>query len=103
MLAAAHASPPDPALLDQLKTQVRQVMTSGTAATRKALLRELVAEVRVQDRHTIRPWFRVPHGTNGKSPGHAAHGGSQPGGSGSPDLTQCEPHQAAPYSAPPSL
>jgi hypothetical protein len=38
-------------------------MTSGTAATRKALLSDLVAEIRVENRHTIRPWFRVPDGT----------------------------------------
>ncbi len=58
-----RATPPDPGLPDELKTQVRQVMTTGTAATRKALLRELVAEIRVEDRHTIRPWFWVPDGT----------------------------------------
>ena len=62
-LAAAHAAPPDPGLLDELKTQVRQVMTTGTSATRKALLKELVAEIRVENRHTIRPWFWVPDGT----------------------------------------
>jgi site-specific DNA recombinase len=62
-LAAAHATPPDPGLLDELKAQVRYAMTSGTASTRKALLRELVAEIRVEDRHTIRPWFWVPDGT----------------------------------------
>jgi len=62
-LAAAHATPPDPGLLDELKAQVRHVMTSGTASTRKALLKELVAEIRVEDRHTIRPWFWVPDGT----------------------------------------
>lgn len=62
-LAAAHAAPPDPGVLDELKTQVRQVMTSGTAATRKALLNELVAEIRVENRHAIRPSFWVPDGT----------------------------------------
>jgi hypothetical protein len=62
-LAAAHTTPPDPGLLDELKTQVRQVMTTGTAATRKALLKELVTEIRVENRHTIRPWFWVPDGT----------------------------------------
>jgi hypothetical protein len=46
--------------LDELEAQVRHVMTSGTASTRKALLRELVAEIRVEDRHTIRPWFSLP-------------------------------------------
>ena len=62
-LAAAHAAPPDPGLLDELKTQVLQAMTTGTAATRRALLNELVAQIRVENRHTIRRWFRVPDGT----------------------------------------
>jgi hypothetical protein len=34
-LHTAHTVPPDPSLLDELKTQVRQVMTTGTPATRK--------------------------------------------------------------------
>jgi hypothetical protein len=38
-------------------------MTTGTAAIRKALLKELVAEILVENRHTIRPWFWVPDGT----------------------------------------
>jgi hypothetical protein len=45
------------------RLEVRQVMTTSTAATRKALLKELVAEIRVENRHTIRPWFWVPDGT----------------------------------------
>jgi hypothetical protein len=35
-------------------------LTSGNAQARKALLRTLVAEIVVESRNTIRPFFKVP-------------------------------------------
>ena len=39
---------------------VRDAMLHGTSGQRKALLRELVVEVRVESRDSIIPTFRLP-------------------------------------------
>ena len=51
---------PAPAELAQLRALIGNVMKLGPAAQRKALLQELVVEVRVQSREAILPVFRLP-------------------------------------------
>ena len=65
-LAAAHVAAPDPAMLAILRARVREAVISSEMPARKALLRTLVAEIRVEDRNTIRPFFWVPTNTSGQ-------------------------------------
>ncbi len=56
-LATNTAAAPDPAALAALRRRIRDVFTRGDGPTRKALLRTLIAEIKVEDRSTIRPFF----------------------------------------------
>ena len=51
---------PSPAELDTLRAEIRQAIEKGPVARRKAVLQELVAEVRIESRRVIRPTFRLP-------------------------------------------
>jgi hypothetical protein len=55
------------ATLAILRARIREAVISGGMAAQKALLRTLVAEVRVEDRYTIRPFFWVPTRTDGQA------------------------------------
>ena len=50
---------PTEADLEVIRGRTRAVLDGGSLPMRKALLAELVGEVRVQDRGTVVPWFRV--------------------------------------------
>jgi site-specific DNA recombinase len=51
---------PTPAALEALRDTIRTSIASGPDTQRKALLQDLVAEVRVQSRRAIVPVFRLP-------------------------------------------
>src|SRR5207247_9045084 len=53
---------PDPDEVEALKAKIRQAILGGPVERRKAILQELVAEVRVESRSCIRPTFRLPLG-----------------------------------------
>ncbi len=53
-------------MLAILRARVREAVISSEMPARKALLRTLVAEIRVEDRNTIRPFFWVPTNTSGQ-------------------------------------
>jgi site-specific DNA recombinase len=48
--------------LDGLRERLAEAIETGPARTTKGLLQSLVAEIRVEGRHAIRPRFRVPLG-----------------------------------------
>lgn len=60
LLANNSATAPDPAMLAALRRRIHEGLTRGNAEARKALLRTLVAEIVVESRNTIRPFFKVP-------------------------------------------
>ena len=60
LLATNTTAGPDPAALAALRRRIREVFTRGDGPTRKALLKTLIAEIRVDDRSHIRPFFYVP-------------------------------------------
>jgi site-specific DNA recombinase len=51
---------PSPEELEALRARIRDAIEDGPIARRKAVLQELVAEVRVESRRVIRPTFRLP-------------------------------------------
>jgi len=51
---------PSPAELEAFRAEIRQAIEAGLVARRKAVLQELVAEVRIESRRVIRPTFRPP-------------------------------------------
>jgi site-specific DNA recombinase len=46
--------------LDKIRRRVADAIATGAPETKKALLQALVAEVRVEGRKMVRPFFRVP-------------------------------------------
>jgi len=60
LLANNSATAPDPAMLAALRRRIHEGLTRGNPQARKALLRTLVAEIVVESRNTIRPFFKVP-------------------------------------------
>src|SRR5438309_10067111 len=52
-----------PHLAGRSQDAVRDAMLSGTPGQRKALLKELIVEVRVESRDSIMPTFRLPAST----------------------------------------
>jgi hypothetical protein len=46
--------------LQQVRTEAERILSDGPLPQRKALLQELVAEIRVEGRDSITPVFRVP-------------------------------------------
>jgi len=68
-LLATNTTPgPDPAALAALRRRIRDVFTRGDGPTRKALLKTLIAEIKVEDRGHIRPFFYVPTLTSNNKP-----------------------------------
>ncbi len=65
LLATNTPRAPDPALLAVFRRHIRDGLMQGNAEARKALLRTLVAEIVVESRNTIRPFFKVPTLTSG--------------------------------------
>lgn len=66
-LLATNTTPgPDPAALAAMRRRIRDVFTRGDGPTRKALLKTLIAEIKVEDRGHIRPFFYVPTLTSNK-------------------------------------
>jgi site-specific DNA recombinase len=53
---------PDLDEVERLKDKIREALLDGPVERRKAILQELVAEVRVESRSCIRPTFRLPLG-----------------------------------------
>jgi site-specific DNA recombinase len=51
---------PDPGMLAALRRRIYEGLTNGNPEARKGLLRTLVAEIVVESRNTIRPFFKVP-------------------------------------------
>ena len=51
---------PDSAMLAVFRRHIRDGLINGNPDARKALLRTLVAEIVVESRNTIRPFFKVP-------------------------------------------
>jgi len=51
---------PSPEDLEALRARIRDAIEDGPVARRKAVLQELVAEVRVESRRVVRPTFRLP-------------------------------------------
>jgi hypothetical protein len=51
---------PSPEELDALRARIRGAIDHGPVTLRKAVLQELVAEVRIESRRVIRPTFRLP-------------------------------------------
>ena len=51
---------PSPGELEALRAKIRRAIEHGPVTLRKAVLQELVAEVRVESRRVIRPTFRLP-------------------------------------------
>jgi hypothetical protein len=47
-------------MLAVYRRRIHEALTNGNAQARKALLRTLVAEIVVESRNTIRPFFKVP-------------------------------------------
>jgi hypothetical protein len=47
-------------MLAALRRRIHEGLTRGNTEARKALLRTLVAEIVVESRNTIRPFFKVP-------------------------------------------
>jgi site-specific DNA recombinase len=60
LLATNTPRGPDPAMLAVFRRHIHDGLTNGQPAARKALLRTLVAEIVVESRNTIRPFFKVP-------------------------------------------
>ena len=54
-------------MLAVFRRHIRDGLMQGSAEARKALLRTLVAEIVVESRNTIRPFFKVPTLTSGVS------------------------------------
>jgi len=65
LLAANKATGPDPRLLAALRRRIRDALMQRKKEARKGLLRTLVAEIVVEGRDTIRPFFYVPALTSG--------------------------------------
>ena len=61
---------PTAEVMRNVKETLRDAMLNGTPGQRKALLKELVVEVRVESRDSIVPTFRLPSATV------RVHGGS---------------------------
>lgn len=60
LLATNTPRAPTPAMLAVFRRRLRDGLANGNAQARKALLRLLVAEIVVESRNTIRPFFKVP-------------------------------------------
>ncbi len=94
LLATTNITAPDERALAELRDRVREAMRHGTATTKKALLQALVAEIRVQGRHQVKPWFRVPNipaDTNTPSSGGVRTLSSEVELRGLEPLTPCMP------------
>lgn len=63
-LDAPGPTPPTNGQVDALRDIVHAALTTGTPATAKHALAGLIHEVRIHDRDTIQPTFRVPDGSD---------------------------------------
>jgi len=68
LLATNTTAAPDPAALTALRRRIQDIFARGNGPTRKALLKTLIAEIKVDNRHTIRPFFYVPTLTSNNKP-----------------------------------
>ncbi|MGH7802887.1 MAG: recombinase family protein, partial [Candidatus Binatia bacterium] len=59
-LAETDPEAPDEHALGELREELQAALDAGSVAQRKALLQQLVVEIRVKDRSWIQPTFRVP-------------------------------------------
>jgi site-specific DNA recombinase len=71
-----HITAPTAAQLTQLRNAIGEALHHGSAGTTKALLHNLVHEIRVHDRTTITPYYRVPDGGDPSIAGVRAPSGS---------------------------
>lgn len=63
--------------MEKIRRRVADAIAAGAPETEKALLRALVAEIRVEGRKMVRPFFRVPvEPAVLPRPGRARDGGS---------------------------
>jgi hypothetical protein len=60
MIEDEEVATPDENDLADVRSRIVDAILNGSAACRKALLQELVVEVRVTDRQAIQPVFRIP-------------------------------------------
>ncbi len=60
----ASATAPDAEVIDEMRQHIEKAVTGGTVPARKAILRALVHEIRVEGRDRVISWFRVPGGAN---------------------------------------
>ena len=62
----AKATAPDAYGIAAMRHHIVQALTNGSVPARKALLRSLVHEIRIEGRDRVVPWFRVPAGAEPK-------------------------------------
>ncbi|MDA8288640.1 MAG: recombinase family protein, partial [Actinomycetota bacterium] len=62
----AKATAPDADAIAAMRHHIEHALTDGSVPARKALLRALVHEIRVEGRDRVVPWFRVPGGADPK-------------------------------------
>ncbi len=62
LIAAAKEPEAQRATLDAIRDHLAETIRSGEAATKKGLLQNLVHDIRVEGRHNIKPYFRLPIG-----------------------------------------
>ena len=77
----AKATAPDADAIAAMCHHIEHALTDGSVPARKALLRALVHEIRVDGRDRVVPWFRVPGGADPKvrAPARSEHpGGPRP-------------------------
>jgi hypothetical protein len=70
---------PDPTALAALPWRICAVFTRGDGPTRKALLKTLIAEIKVEHHATVRPSFYVPAVASNNEP-HLMTAGGLPHG-----------------------
>ena len=62
LIAANEEPEAQRATLDAIRDHLAETIQNGEAATKKGLLQNLVHEIRVEGRHDIKPYFRLPIG-----------------------------------------
>jgi site-specific DNA recombinase len=62
LIMSAEATNPSQEQLDEVRDRINDTIESGEANAQKGLLQNLVAEIQVAGRNSIKPCFRVPMG-----------------------------------------
>ncbi len=69
LIRASDAPELSQGTLENLRDRMAETIKNGKAVAKKGMLQNLVAEVRVEGRHAIRPRFRIPLGLPMANPG----------------------------------